>query len=103
MSNLERRLGRLEDTMIRRDIDRRMAGLARVTEALGLPASCLPEMRQCLEEQARAEAIHGPMAPDELEAAIQHEAQQVANRTGMTVDEVLAETERIGELWESLT
>ena len=98
MGNLVRRLGRLEDTIIQRDIDRQMAGLARVTESLGLPSSCLPEMRQCLEEQARAEAVHGPMEPDELEAAIQREAQQVANRTGMTVDEVLAEAERIVEL-----
>ena len=103
MGNLVRRLGRLEDTMIQRDIDRQMAGLARVTEVLGLPAFCLPEMRHCLEDYARAEAAHGPMAPDELESAIQREAQQVANRTGMTVDEVLAEAERIGELWESLT
>ena len=96
MADFQRRLDRLNDTIIRQDVDRQMVEVTRVIEALGLPASCLPEMRQCLEEQARAEAIHGPMAPDELEAAIQREAQRVANRTGMTVDEVLAEAERIG-------
>ena len=103
MSSLDRRLEKVTDTMIQQEVDQQMAQVARVTEALGLPPSCLPEMRQCLEDYARAEAARGPMSPEDLEAAIQREAQQVANRTGMTVDEVLAETERIGELWESLT
>ena len=102
MGEFERRLDKVEDALIRQKVDQQMAEVARVTEALGLPPSCLPEMRQCLEDLARAEAVHGPMAPDELEAAIQREAQQVANRTGMTVDEVLAEAERIGELCGSL-
>ena len=106
--SLERRLDKLEDALIQQEVDQQMVGLARVTEALGLPASCLPGIRRHLEEVARAEAAHGPMAPDELEAAIQREAQQAADRLSaqgeeITAEEIIAEAERIGELWRALT
>jgi hypothetical protein len=99
MGELDRRLAKLEDRMLREHVDRQMAQMARICAAEGLPETCLPEIRRGLEDNARWTLAHAPLSPELVEARILCCAREIAAHLGCDPAEVIAEAERLTELY----
>ena len=100
MPNLGQRLGKLEDSLIRKHVDRQMVKIAWMCEAEGIPDSYQPTIRQSLEAQARWTVAHAPLTLELVEAEIQRAAAKVAAETGLDPAEIIAEAERLVEVYD---
>ncbi len=100
MADLCRRLDRLEASMVRQHVERQMVKVARMCEAEGIPDSELPSIRQGLEAYARWTVAHAPLTLELVEAEIQRAAEKVAAETGLDAAEIIAEAERLVEVYD---
>ncbi len=98
MGELERRLDRLTEALVRERVNRKLAKFAPVVERLGLPPEAWPIIRRGTEESVRRDLVYGPPATAaQVEARITEEAQRAAELLGLTPEEIIAEAERIVE------
>ena len=86
--------------MLKEHVDQLMVKVAALCAAEGIPDSYLPGIRQGLEAYARWTVAHAPLTLEFVEAEIQRAAEKVAAETGLDPAEIIAEAERLVEVYD---